>query len=56
MIGHEAVAPDLGLGLVGCFAKQIDIECIVSVFKKDTTSPVSTLGNMVGMIGDNDTR
>ena len=49
MIGHEAVAPDPGSGLEGCFAEQVDVERVVSVLKEDAISPVSTLGNVVGV-------
>jgi len=53
MIGHEAIAPDLCLRLEGCFAEQVNVQRVVLLLKEDLTSPVSTLGNMVGVAGDN---
>ena len=55
MVGHEAVAPDIGLGLNGRLAEQVDIKPVVFVLKEDSISPVSTLGNVVRMTRNNDT-
>ena len=56
MIGHETVAPDFCSGVKRRFAWKIKVQRIVPFFKKDSTAPVSTLGNMVGSVGDNDPR
>ena len=54
MIGHEAVRPDFRLGLQRCLAQKIEVQRVVSFIEEDSVAPVSTLGDMVGVAGNND--
>ena len=54
MIGHEAVRPDFRPELQRRLAQKINVQHVVSFIKEDSAAPVSTLGDMVGVAGDND--
>jgi hypothetical protein len=42
MIGHETVRPHLDPGLAGLLGKQISINLLVAVLKKDRLPTIST--------------
>ena len=54
MIGHEAVRPDFCLGFQRRLAQKIKVQRVVSFIEEDSAAPVSTLGDMVGVAGNND--
>ena len=56
MIGHKTVAPDFCFGLMRRFAQKIKVQRVASFIKEDSIAPVSTLGDMVGVAGNNDPR
>ena len=51
MIGHQAVGPNLGMGLLGSLREQIEIERIVAVLKECASTPIATLGYVVRNAG-----
>ena len=56
MIGHEAVALDFYPELEGGITEHINVKCKAALLKEDAISPVAALRNVMGVIGDNDTR
>ena len=47
MVGHQAVRPDFGMGLLGSLGQQIEIKRIVAVFKECAFTPIAALGYVV---------
>ncbi len=56
MIVHEAVALDFYPELEGGITEHINVKCKAALLKEDAISSVAALRNVMGVIGDNDTR
>jgi hypothetical protein len=56
MIGHQAVAPDLGLRLVRSRGEQIAIEGIIAFFEEGPLALIAALRHMMRDAGQNEAR
>jgi hypothetical protein len=56
MIRNQTVSPDFRLRFVSRLAHQIKVQRVVRVFKENSIPPIATLGDVVRVAGNNDSR
>lgn len=54
MVGHQAIGPDLGLGLARRFRQEVAVQRIIVVAEERLLAPVATLGHVIGIAGQHE--
>jgi len=53
MIWQKAVAPDFNLCIAFSLTEKVDVETVIAGRKKRSLTSISTLGHVMGVVGDN---
>ncbi len=56
VVGHQAIGPHLGAGLVEPFAEQGEIMSVIAVLEEHRQAPRAALGHVMRMFGDDQSR
>ena len=54
MIGHQAPAPNADTASLAVFRQKITVKFVILVTKERLSAPITTLGHVMGGIGEND--
>jgi hypothetical protein len=56
VVRHQAIAPDLGAGLVRRLCEKIAIEPIIAILEEGLLAAIPTLRHVIGVTGQDETR